>query len=471
MIAALEQFKPRSTHHAEKTKAKFRLNSPGAQQTMIDRQQYILNDEVPSFGEELKGEFFKYAGFLGGKLHNNVIFSELYPSRSQYHNQNSQRAPENRIAKLLYNYFKGFLPLSELGLTPANAMMILQDVKLFNRAAAYLSCTSANIYFPVSSFEVKQDVLRLRPDLEIPGVMINTLGPRISDAKSWLESDMWPTEHMGKLAKATVNMFISIRSLSERLKIEEPQGVLIALRGTTGSRKTSFIAQTYGRSGKSAANPDGLKEEFEDVFRNAQGHRALALFFNKKLYPELAASNLSFIRDSRLSDLDDVVEDVIKPAILGRRVVRIYDFDVGSFFTSANAVYSRSAKKVCPTKDGVTSGFVRNRGNRAEIIKMILKERIVKVYELFYRGKRIAYKKEDYLEIDDKCINEYLECLREPSEREIQAFWNRKIDAKYIEEAMERNDLYPYEYQKLEYWKEQQATVGEALARHALGEG
>ena len=377
----------------------------------------------------------------------------------------------------LSNYLQGFIELEDLDITAKNVFDFIAHAKLFDWAIAFSQSIGWLQNFPNTIYHVQRRILKLFPRLTLPEVMMRTLNfEKIRHKDFWLDHRMWPTEHEAKKGKLQVLKTIMARSLSERLTLKYQHPVLIAFRGTTGSRKTTHIKKKVGELTGGVLNLDDLKEGIRGGdLRNSQVHPALAEYFNRKFYRELADNtNLSIVRDSRLSDYIDVVNEVICPAKLQGRVVKFTDLDV-KFESSANCALGRisngkESKDAVPDLDGIKNGFLRIRKNRRQIIRLLIEEEIVDEYELYHKGELVAAKINGRFRAKEDKHHLIEECLREPTTEEMEKLLNRKIDQKYIQEARDRKDLYEGQYKRLEYWCHQKVTVREALERHALGE-
>jgi hypothetical protein len=374
---------------------------------------------------------------------------------------------------LLHNYYTGNISETELITKESDKYELLNEINLFEFATRRFLINGYNSPYVASSYPVRRRILQLHPELNTYEVMHRLFGisPKLEKR---LNTEDAPAEHIALRNRAIVNQFICARALSKVLYQLYRKKVILATRGTTGSEKTRSVREIVGDHANGALSQDPPKFRVRNgVIRNHQVKDEISTFFKEEFYPEVSLHhNLSFVLDSRLLELKDVKELIHIAKTIGASI-HIFDRDI-EWETSANRDLVRSDKDEDPVVDlmGLLSGFIRARSHRYSIVKLIEREDLVEEYRLFYRGQLVAL----------KCLREgiryaiynedlYKRCFVVPTPAKEYVMLNRKIDRRYVEEAIARQDLASQvAYNRLRYWADKGVSISEALTRHANGE-
>ena len=316
-------------------------------------------------------------------------------------NKNCRKIPYGEILKdisdlsllnKIHNYFMGLISIDDLGITANNASEYLTYIKLFDWTIAFQYFLGLNTRCWKTSFELKTKILQLCPNLFSWEVYLKTLIPeKMRELPTWLDTHNWPSEHMALKAKTVANQYIMTRSLAERLNSADSSGQIIAVRGNTGSGKSTFMQKCAGFLMKGVLNPDSIKFILKrGVLRNIQIHEEVSAFFFDRFFKEIAErANLSFILDTRLINTAHVSEYLINPAKLRNCNAKLVDIDV-SILSSINRVLTRDPRgeDPCPSLKAIKDGYIGIRSERAGVMDLIKREDIVKEYFL-YDGPRL----------------------------------------------------------------------------------
>jgi hypothetical protein len=407
-------------------------------------------------------------------------FKSLLTRFSEYIEQLNKRClivdrPRNDLdmrAIYFHNYFCGAIEEKDFTLNKKEAYALLNELNIFELAVKVYATTGVYTPYTSSSYGIRLKILELCPELRTYEVMHKLFG--ISpEYKLKLTYETAPAEHIARRNRAIVNQTLCARALSTRLQELYQRKVIIALRGTSGSRKTSTVREIVGPLVSGAFSEDPVKKQARNQrLRNHQVRHEITEVF-KEYYPEVTARyNLSYILDSRLLELSDV-KKLVNTSKTIQAVVHIYDHDV-LWESSVNSILGRSVKGEDPVVDfeGVFSGFKRARAHRYSIVNLIKDDDTVEIYKLFYRGQLVAEKNLRAaipFTIYDYPL--YQRCFVVPTPPAEARMVNQEVDDRWYQEAVERQDLSGHDqYMRLRYWADKKVSVKEALTRHANGE-
>ncbi len=369
--------------------------------------------------------------------------------------------------KKVFKYLNGSLGKESLSLSRESAPWLLKVIKMFDLALVEINCLRARkVHFERGSYALRVSILELEPEQFSCYIFSKTLFvQRLRNALYLAKPENWTDTRVGLQAKALVNMFVLARSLSERMPTIRMLGGSSVERGIMGARGNSA-------SGKSTAlgdHPGILTVDYTKWFlrrdggRNKQIHAEGSLVFNR-LFDEIKHRIDYFIIDMRLLDVKSLQRYLLEPAEQLQRPVMLLDLDA-PLLTSLNRMLKRDpkGKEPCQNLAPIVDGFKSARKHREAIIECIENNAYVQEYYLTYLGKRVSAKVDSKLTIFD--IDLYQECLRIPTEEEIESCLNRVIDDEYIREAEVRGDLKVEELHCLKFWKGYR--IRDAVEKHA----
>lgn len=366
-----------------------------------------------------------------------------------------------------YGYFLGKIEVSSLNLRKENFGEVLRITKMFELAKSLFHSTvlpNSLINTPVlrkgeyrieifpGSYKLKQIIFNEMPNLSSPVVFSKTLFyQRCTEVSYLADKTNWDNERVGLHARMIANTLILAKSLSESR--------IIGARGNTASGKSFALGKKVG-----ILNTDPIKASLRrgTGVRNHQIHLEGATLFDL-CFDEIAnRSTLHYIVDLRMIRLEDISTYLIEPARKRNCTVFFNDFDV-PLLTTLNRVLKRDPRgeDPVPSLEPMRTGFINIRKYREQVVRYVEVEEVIEEYTLYYLGQIVAKKEHGkmiYLE-------GYEECLRVPSDEEIEISLNRTIDDAYIQEAIDRGDIKPEEKEFIELWKG--ITVRDALQTHA----
>ena len=372
--------------------------------------------------------------------------------------------------KVVAKYLAGSLGEESLSLSRESAPWLLKVIKMFDWSVTQRNCLRAQKehFAENRSNLARRSVLELMPELTAFHAFSRTLfAQKLRDAVHMANPKNWTSERVALHAKIWVNSYISARTLSERMPSFRTLGGssdvrgIVAGRGNSGVGKSTVLMHYLG-----TLSVDPIKWRLREGtnIKNSQIRAEGAMVFND-LFDVFKDSSNFFIMDLRLLDLNSMSRYVLKPAKKRRCPAMIQDLDA-PLLTSLNRMFLRDprGKDPCQNLDPIVSGFKLSRENRKKLISYIKDKKLVKEYYLYYLGERVAVKEKGKFTVLNEKL--YQECLRIPTDSEIEKDLNRVIDDHYIKEACERGDLEPEELCYLERWKGE--TIGKAIEIHAL---
>lgn len=297
-------------------------------------------------------------------------------------------------------------PIDTLNMGTHNAQEVLEIAKLYDINLAFAnSLTFDKQLYQQSTAILRTKVLELIPAAKSHEVFTRTLNPvKMTDGRYWADPRNWLSERVGLQAQLVIRQYIEARSLAEQLP------GIGAVRGNIGAGKSTYAP-------KQALNVDHLKAQSRRVYRgerNHQIHPEYAEVFRRFLHEVAYQKKLNYFLDSRLLYPADLEENILAPARLRDVPASIQDFDV-PLTTSLERVLKRQVggDDPRPSLEAIVSGYIYLRQYRRQIIEA------VDNYELYYKGERVAYKKEGELHILNR--EAYEECLRVPTREEADA--------------------------------------------------
>ncbi len=363
---------------------------------------------------------------------------------------------DNPLVLNIYKYMQGELSLENLGITPENALEILEIVKLYDYAITLLNLASRDKHqYQRSSYELKARILEMAPSKKSYEIFTKTL--QTKDLAFCLKH-MDPTR-AGLHAKEIGTIFIRARQLSYQLDR------ILGVRGNTASGKSTLVP--YG-----ALNVDDLKAGLKKGYKilNSQVHSEAAKVFETLLEEIIKRLPMNYCLDARLIEPDYVESSILLPAQQRNILAEVKDYEV-PLDTSLLRVLTRPTygKDPCPSLEAIVDGYIRLRRERATVIDLIKKDKNVIHYELLFKQGSthilVAQKKEGEFKIlNEKLFNE---CLNLPSKDEINFLVNQIITPKLILTAIDDHVIYPHQFLSLLPFLGK--SLGDSVTRHAEG--
>jgi len=342
------------------------------------------------------------------------------------------------------DYLSGELAIEGITISPDTAPLILKICKMADYASAQLNCLREKTKYSHSTYILRKTICEKWPDLETGEAFSRKIRFKgVSDLRPEEHTKDWCAGRTGEHAKAVANQHVKSITLSKTMS------EIIGGRGNTGAGKSTGLGKDPG-----ILNTDPIKWELRKGtgIRNKQVHREGAMIFDYYFDEMSKKTDFRYTMDLRLIDLESLNTYVLKPAQERGCPVKMEDFDV-PLITSLNRVLTRKPRgeDPCPPADPIVSGFQGIRKNRPEIICHLMNEDLVDEFHLYHLGKEVAMKKDGELTIHNPELFE--ECIRQPTQEEIDATLDRKIDDAYIDEAIDRGDVYAHQRSQLEAWR------------------
>lgn len=403
--------------------------------------------------------------------------------------------------KTVMDYLKGHVSLKEIGITPQTAEQFLKLIKLFDLAIAWHNRINnpnnnpheKNFDFPKiilkkSSYKIRRHILKLlSPGIKSCEVYTWTPNNKNFENFNYLKNPKnWLPERNNLFSRLVANCLIHTISLSNRLQNGNTSSTLYAIRGNSGSGKSTTIKNEpelrmiCDEQGELAGtlNPDSVKWAikqqamfFEKLcLTNKQVHDEGSALFDC-YRKEIVKRDLYCILDSRFIEVDFIEESIIEPTKQKKGRATLIDLDV-PLLTSLNRNLCRSpyGKDPCVPLEGITTGFKKIREERSHLIKKIKEENIIKNYKLYHLDENgtwqlSAQKVENLFTVISQPFFEA--CLMTISEKSINQQIQQIITQTYIERAIKRKDIFPHQKNCLEKWLGR--TVKEAVDEHVQG--
>jgi hypothetical protein len=379
----------------------------------------------------------------------------------------------------IYHYFDGQPEGSLPPFNRENAEGLLTIAKMFDRALEQINLRRpiGKIAFDRGTDELRQRLVEIDPTLLSVAVFTKGLKPcnfttregalYLSDPGNFIPS------RVALQARIAINLFVEARALANRPPV---LGKIIAVRGGTAVGKSSALPK-----GRGILNVDSLKWAVrkQTIITNMQLHDEISSLF-KRIFADVDNNReLYFVVDMRLKAMEEISHYVLEPAKKRNCTAELYDYDA-PLVTSFNRVLNRDPNGAdpIPTMEAITSAFiairrsrsahVNSRGQQVEgVIDAMRCCKLVDTYALHYLGKLVAEKQNDHWIVHNQA--DYDECVRVPTDSEIDELFDRPIDDNYIAEAIERRDFRSPDdtYRALTRWRGY--TVRAALGMHAQG--
>jgi hypothetical protein len=357
----------------------------------------------------------------------------------------------------IIHYLEGTKPLGSIVINKENASQFLKIVKLIDLAISWQRRTSmTKLEFNTSSYDIRSKILE-SSSLTTCEAYTNTLDPKkLCDRSYLLNPQNYIPERIRVQAGIIANQWISLRALS--MKLAQHPFKVIALKGNTGVGKSSVL-EKYGID-SGILNPDTGKAVLkrDPAVSNQRVYDEWTNLFWYRFLKNVSDEHVdvNFVLDSRLIFVEDVETYVIEPAQKRKGTAEIIDVDA-PLETSLARVLARDShgEAPCVPLHVVVNGFMQTRKNRLRIIERIVNEPAVESYKLYSckNGKQllVAEKVDGVFKIIH--AKAFAECVREPSPLEINQVVKRKITAKYIDQAIAKNIIFPSQKSLLARWK------------------
>ncbi len=332
-------------------------------------------------------------------------------------NSDKLQVNEEQVVKYLF----GTISLEEMGITPFNARQFLQITKIVDLALKPIEKTRQ------SSYPLRKHILQLcSPEMTSCQAYTLTVDPeKMGDIDYLCQPENWVSEEVGHQAKAIAALFTEMVGLAR----ENPAPVFYAIRGNTGSGKSTYLYELFHtHSGFLSLDPLKAFLKRNVKLTNVQVYEEANALFANYLNGIFKQKALRFIFDSRLLAVDYIQKHVLSPAIERGEEVKFIDLDV-PLFTSLVRSLSRDpyGKEACVPSDAIARGFLQIRKERAALISLMKNNPQVTSYKLYQDTTLVAEKKADGFYIYNQ--EKYEECLRLPSEEEIKACLDTVIDS------------------------------------------
>ncbi|MDE3045765.1 MAG: hypothetical protein KGJ02_03880 [Verrucomicrobiota bacterium] len=382
------------------------------------------------------------------------------------------------VSAMIINYLNGSLEISELGVTRKNGRDLLEAVKRIDAEVQ-------GKFFERSTYPIRIEILRVcSPEMQTSEAYTKTYDPKkMFDYKYLGDPSVWVPERVGLHAKLIANQFILARALSNRLRPEDP--AVSAMRGGTAVGKTRHLntapmfRHALDDRGELSGvlSPDTikgwLKKQSSVPLVNTQVYEeGTALFANFQQAISMEASQMKIIIDTRLALFDYFESSVIGPAKMRCGAAHLVDLDNGSLEASINRVLVRNPyeEAPCVPLHAIALGFIQIRENRRKFIDEIKGNASIESYKLYHNDESgnkilVAEKTQNQFQVLHEKVFE--ECLKTPSEAEIDQIFKQIITPEYIDCAIKKGDIESDQRPLLELWMGK--TLEQAMGKHVYG--
>ncbi len=346
-----------------------------------------------------------------------------------------------RIKKLFY-YLDNQVTIDDLKIDRESGPEYLKMCKMLDYAAAAYNCMRRE-KVNHSTHTIREKIVENYPELTTIEAFSRPVScDDLSEFRPTDYSKFWEAQRAARQAKAVVNLHVNALAYSKTAP-----GITGA-RGNTGAGKSIGLEDHPG-----ILNPDSIKWPLrEDTeIRNKQVHPEGSMLFGLYFGEMSQKEDFRYTTNKRLIDLDRVYKYVINPAKEKGCPAIIKDLDA-PLIASLMRVLTRDPRGVdpCPALDAIVDGYKGIRKHRGKVITAALTEEIIEEYRLTYLGEAVAIKKNDDYEVLDE--EKLAECLRVPTDEEIEAILNLVIDEALIEKAVTNKYIYDHQSDLLKKW-------------------
>lgn len=387
------------------------------------------------------------------------------------------------IEELLIGYLEAAVPLEGIEINEDNAIIILKISKIIDyliKERGFLKSSIKN-----STYSIRQAVLKKVPiGVTTCQVYTNSISPADYNTLEYLVNPLnWVTERVGKQAKIIIDYTILSRSLSERMR-----KVVVVTRGNTGVGKSHWIVQSlrqhllprylekcldeHDEFVHGVLNPDHVKATLKKIDRhtllNSQVYLEGRIIFERflEMLTKYPSAVMGTVIDTRLLTLTEFKEAL---AYAQSRDAKLEIIDVEApIWCSILSVLNRKpdGKDPCVPFEVIKDGYIRARAHRGEFIHASTCEQVnYTLYQLASNGEYIPIVRKGENDDGPSLLSSsvFEECLRVPSEEEIDGIANTRI----TEELIQSLDV-PRNKDILQQWIGY--TVKDALEMHSRGE-
>jgi hypothetical protein len=419
----------------------------------------------------------------------------------------------NEKTQQIYNYLSGYVEMSEIPITKENALDYLLKIKLFDILAdVWNSHTHVDyeyfggihfgyigfgqFYFQRTTYELRKKILKLCPTIHSYEALTLSVNPhKVQDEKEQTTPDGWVDESETLRQMCIADLLKSAQNLSDVMNQSPLKGIIVGTRGISGVGKSTFLKRNIlplilpeGQKepwqiealAKGILNPDTIKASLRKLqgdTLNTQVHHEGSNAF-QRMFKEIAIKG-SYILDKRHLIPYEIMTNLVEPAKNKGDSVWLFDFDI-SLTAGISRILARPlhGEDSCPEYEALIEGFLAVRRYRAQVVALAIKEDAIAKYELYATSKQnlIAHKISEELcpfnsdASSSLCIHDphlFDECLREPTDQEIEKELSQIINDSFINEAIARGDIAPEQRQSLEKWRGM--TLKESIQRHIQG--
>jgi hypothetical protein len=309
------------------------------------------------------------------------------------------KSPEGRVLC----YMQGKSKIEDIGLNPENARLHLIIVKIID-----LTLHERRQVLQSTSFPLRTHLLELSsPLMSTAEAYTKTLDVRRIAERNFLKSRAaWIPERTAIQLKILSNELIQIMGLSQRLNHYRPS--IWAVRANTAAGKSHAISNDPLFSSAcdengcitGVLNPDRIKNQLKKkhpaskpYLVNTQVHEeGVALFklFTKSLFKQAARSSL--LIESRLSTIEDLEKQVLKPARAADREILLLDIDTPLTTSIARVLARDPYTDQCPTLPNIIQGYQEAALYRPRLLQIVASKRNIKYFRL-YRDDRLVVEK------------------------------------------------------------------------------
>jgi len=421
---------------------------------------------------------------------------------------------KSEMVEGIYNYLSGFVEMSDVPITEDNALDYLLLIKLFDLMAEVWNshyhvdyeCNAGihygmrgfgQFYFPRTTYELRKKILKLCPQIKSYEALTVSLNPqKVRDEKEDITPGGWIDESETLRQMCVDDLLKKAQHLSYMMEQSPLKEIVVGTRGISGAGKSTFLKRNIlplivpegertpeqiDKLAQGILNPDIIKavlKKLQGDTLNTQIHTEGVNAF-KQLFGEIA-DKTGYILDKRQLTPHDIMTTLVEPAKKGSRTVWLFDVDI-PLASCISRILAREPRgeDSCPEYEVLIDGIKSIRRYRAQVVRLAISEDTISKYELYATSKQclIAHKVSGELcpfgseSPHSLCIHNphlFNECLKEPTDQEIEIELSQVIDDAFIADAIARGDIIPEQCGSLEKWRGM--TLKKAIQLHVQGD-